>query len=335
MQHSTNDGASDAPRILDAASASTAVETGSRRYFADRRTRVDAFVDAHFSLRGTLALHRAAVGWDILRAPLNLSLSVPQIAMQLASRAAGKAGAKRAAAALRRPILLRTAVARDLDWLVHVDLLELPFSQNGRESRRDAWAEAILASPEVQAALQTAGDAIERQGGSPEFHSRLADAMAEYGVSRAAAAEITTGLLSLSAGALALNKLTPGAASLGPALAGVMAQQAAVAGFPLGGWLGGLWFGMFPAAPSAGLVAGATGGLILAATTFAAFAGVVSDPIQRALGLHRARLLRMIDRLEAQVSDPSAPGFAVHDHYVARLLDLFDILSAALRLAHP
>ena len=66
---------------------------------------------------------------------------------------------------------------------------------------------------------------------------------------------------------------------------------------------------------------------------FAAFAGVVSDPVQRALGLHRARLLRMLSALEQQFFDPAAPGFAVHDHYVARLLDLFDIVGAALRLA--
>jgi hypothetical protein len=158
--------------------------------------------------------------------------------------------------------------------------------------------------------------------------------MAEYAVSRAAAAEITTGLLSLSAGAIALNKLTPGAASMGPALAGIMAQQAAVANFPLGGWLGGVWYGLFPAAPAAGLVVGATGGLMLAATTFAAFAGVVSDPIQRAVGLHRMRLMRMIGHLEKQFFDTSAKGFSVHDQYVARLLDLFDIVGAAVRLAH-
>ena len=57
-----------------------------------------------------------------------------------------------------------------------------------------------------------------------------------------------------------------------------------------------------------------------------------ADPIQRALGLHRARLLRLIGVLEKPVLDPSARGFRVHDHYVARLLDLFDIVGAAARL---
>jgi hypothetical protein len=37
--------------------------------------------------------------------------------------------------------------------------------------------------------------------------------------------------------------------------------------------------------------------------------------------------------LEQQLLDPGAPGFAGHDYYVARLLDLFDLVAAAYRLA--
>jgi hypothetical protein len=319
---------------LDRALAVSAVEGGTRRYFAARRERVGPFIDAHFSLRGTLGLHRAALGWDIARAPLNLSLAAPQIAMQVTAKLAGKLGAKRAAEVLRRPIIRETAVARELAWLIHTELLELPYRQKDRESTRDALAETILSEQALQEAVSANIAVVGRHGDDPAFRERLSEAMAEYAVSRAAAAEITTGLLSLSAGAIALNKLTPGAASMGPALAGIMAQQAAVANFPLGGWLGGVWYGLFPAAPAAGLVVGATGGLMLAATTFAAFAGVVSDPIQRAVGLHRMRLMRMIGHLEKQFFDTSAKGFSVHDQYVARLLDLFDIVGAAVRLAH-
>jgi hypothetical protein len=77
---------------------------------------------------------------------------------------------------------------------------------------------------------------------------------------------------------------------------------------------------------------GTTGGLMLGSTVLAAFAGVIADPIQRALGLHTMRLTRMINMLERQFFDPAAPAFAVHDQYVARLLDLFDIVGAALRM---
>jgi hypothetical protein len=316
---------------LDRTQAMAAVEAGARAYFASRRARVQPFVDAHFSLGGTLKLHRAALGWDIARAPLNLTLAVPQIAMHLGASAAGALGATRAAAVLRRPILLRTAVAQELAWLIHTELLEVPFAQGARESRVDALSAAILAQPAVQDAVGAALLEIGRHGEDPAFRARLAAALDTYGLSRSAAAEITTGLMNLGAGAVAVNKVTPGAATLGPALAGIMAHQTAVSAFPLGAWLGSAWYGFFPVLPSAGLVAATTGGLMVVATTFAAFAGVVSDPIQRALGLHRIRLMRMIDGLERQFFDPGAAGFAVHDHYVARLLDVFDILGAAVR----
>jgi hypothetical protein len=304
---------------LDRAAAAAAVEAGTRRYFAERRARAGPFVDRHFSMRGTMRLHRAAVGWDIARAPLNLMLAGPQLMMRVGSAAAGRLGAAGAARVLRRKLLLDTDVAREIAWLINVELLELPYRQAERVCTRDALAEAILADETVAAPIREALAEIGRRGDDPAFRDRLMGAMAEYTVSRAAAAEITTGLLSLGAGAAALNKLTPGAVTLGPALAAIMAHQAAV--------------GFFPLAPSAGLVASTTGGLMLVSAGFAAFAGVISDPIQRALGLHRARLLRLIAALERQVSDPAAPGFNVHDHYVARLLDLFDIVGAAVRMA--
>ena len=72
--------------------------------------------------------------------------------------------------------------------------------------------------------------------------------------------------------------------------------------------------------------------LALAASAVAAFAGVVTDPVQRHLGLHRKRLLRFSDSLERQSSDPTASRFTVRDHYVARLVDLLDLLGAAYRL---
>ena len=320
-------------QALDGDLARHAVGQGAHSYFHARHARVAPFVNAHFSLRGTLALHRAAVGWDVVKAPLNLSLAVPQIALHLSAAVARKLGTPRAATALHRSILLRTAVSRRMEWLVHTELLELPYAQPGRQSTRDALADAILAVPSVQAALQAALPDLARHSASPDFQARLSRAMQTYGLSRAAAAEITTGLMNLGIGGLVLNKVTPGAASLGPALAGLVAHQSAIGAFPLGASLGAAWYGLFPAAPSAAMLATATGSAMLAATTFAAFAGVVSDPVQRALGLHQRRLHRMIDGLERQFFDPAAPGFAVQDHYVARLLDVFDMLSAAFRLA--
>ena len=318
----------------DANLARTVVEEGIRRYFASRRERVPAFVDQNYALRESLRLHRAAVGWDIARAPFNLSMAAPQAGLLLAAGAARKLGAPRIADRLGNTrLVVHTAVGKELIWRLHADLLELPFRDGDRVTDKDALAETILSDPRVEEALAPALQAVATHGGDPALRQRLEAAMTEYARTRAAATEITTALLSLSSGALALQKLTPGALSLGPNLAVAIAQRAAVMSFPMGGALGSLWYAAFPVAPSAILVAGLTGGLLAASTVASAFAGVVADPVQRKLGLHQRRLRRMLDALERQMEDPAAPGFVVHDHYVARLMDLFDVVGAVVRFA--
>jgi hypothetical protein len=318
--------------LLDRAVATQIVEAGVRRYFDERCKRIGPFVDRNFSLRGSIRLHRAAVGWDIARAPLNLTMAAPQVGLLVASHAARKLGAPRVAAQLgSRRLVVHTAVGKELAWRLHADLLELPYRSGDRMTAKDALAETILADPRVAAALAPALAAIGTTGHDPALRRRLEAAMAEYTRTRAAATEITTALFSLGAGAFALRKLTPGALTLGPTLAAAIAQRAAVLSFPMGGALGSVWYTLFPVAPSAVLVAGLTGGLFAASTVAAAFAGVLADPVQRRLGLHQIRLRRMLNALERQMQDPSAPGFVVHDHYVARLLDLFDIAGAVVR----
>jgi hypothetical protein len=315
-----------------AAFARAIVDDGVRQYFADRRGRVRWFVDRNFSLRGSLRLHRKAVGWDIARAPFNLTMAVPQIGLLLAGKAARKLGAPKVAARLGSARLtVDTAVGRELAWRLHTDLLELPYQDGDRVSPKDALAETILADGRVAAAIAPALEAIGAHGEDPGLRQRLEDAMTEYARTRAAATEITTAMLTLSTGALAVQKLTPGALTLGPTLAAAIAQQSAVMSFPMGAALGSMWYGLFPAAPSALLVGTLTGGLFAASTLVSAFAGIVADPVQRRLGLHQLRLRRMLDALERQMHDPAAPGFAVHDHYVARLLDLFDAAAALVR----
>lgn len=332
MQHVAH--TSDVQPKPDTALVRAAVSDGVRRYIASRHARVAPFVDQHFSLRGALRLHRAALGWDVARAPLNLVMAAPQVGLQVAAIGAHRLGAPALAAALRRPRLLQpTAVSREIGWLLHTELLELPASENGRVTARDALAEAILDDPLLRASLQPMLATIGAAGRNPALRARIEAAVADYAATRAAAAEITTSLCSLGTGAAALSKLTPGAMTLGPALAATLAQQAATASFPLGGALGSLWYAAFPVAPSAALLVGLTGGLMAGASVVAAFAGIIADPVQRRLGLHQRRLHRLLDGLERQLLDPQAPGFKIHDHYVARLLDLIDLVSAAYRLA--
>src|SRR5690606_38789363 len=113
-------------------------------------------------------------------------------------------------------------------------------------------------------------------------------------------------------------------------VANLMAQKAALSSAPLGGLLGSLWYGSATASPL--LVAGVTGGLLGAGAVMAAFAGLVTDPVQRRLGLHQRRLVRLIDHLEATLRGKSDKAYEIRDLYVARLLDIADLVRAAHRL---
>ena len=89
------------------ATLSAIVTDATQRYFADRHTRVDPFVDRHFSVRGSLRLHRQGLGWDIVRSPVNLTMAAPnpadagrlhRPAIGRLTRRAGAAGSQCAAA---------------------------------------------------------------------------------------------------------------------------------------------------------------------------------------------------------------------------------------------
>ncbi len=324
-----------ADTLLTKEEAQRIVAEGARRYFESRRARVDEFVDRHFSLSGSLSMHRKAIGWDMLKAPANIALAVPQIATKLAAAGAKAMGADRASAYLAsRKLVFETEVGNEIEWLIITDLLELPFRQGERVSLKDALADTIMSAPEVEERLSRALVQIGKHSDDPAFRERLEDTMETYAGTRAAAAEITTSLLTVGAGALAVKQVTPGVMSLGPALAAALTQNAAVASFPLGASAGSLWYGLFPAAASPVLVGGITGGLLALTSVASAFAGIIADPVQKGLGLHQRRLHRLFDAIEKQwTSEREDAEFVAHDPYVARLMDVFDVLSAAYRVA--
>jgi hypothetical protein len=321
---------------IDAAEAHAIVGRAIDRYVAARHAEVDAFVDANYGLMGSLRLHRRAIGLDLLRAPANVALVAPHLAAQLAAGVLRRAGAGRAARWLKgRRLFLDTRVARELEWRLHAELLRLPYDDGrGRRSERDALAEEIMADPRLAGALDALAATLLRHRDDPEARARLLAMIGTYTGARSAAAELVNSLALAGAGAAAFKQLTPSVISLGPVLATVLAHEAAVASFPLGPWLGGLWYGhVATVTPSAGLVIGVTGGLMALTATTAAFAGVVGDPIQRALGLHQRRLHRLIDALGDGLRGGGGAAFEVRDHYAARIFDLIDVARAAYRLA--
>ena len=320
---------------FDAAVAYDIVAGAVEHYLQATRARIDPFVDAHFSIAGAWALHRRAVGWDLLRAPVNVALAVPQVLMLLGCALARWARWQRTAHWLgSRHLLLTTDVAREIDWLICTELLRLPYRSGSRESTRDALAEAVFGDPRIGNIPRELTDALEGRASDADFRRGLEDKLAVYTGSRSAAAELTTAVISVSVGAAAFNQLTPGVVSLGPAVAAAAAQKAAIAAFPLGAWLGGFWYGVFPATPSLPTTIGISVGLALAFSLLAAFAGLVADPLQRRLGIHQKRLRKLLGTIETSLRGDGSERFEVRDHYVARILDVADLLRVALSKLH-
>lgn len=318
---------------LTPAAVQAIVDRAIDRYISGCHARVDAFVDANFSLIGALGLHRHAIGLDLVRAPANVALALPYVTAQTAATLLGAVGARTLSARLRRRrILLDTAVARELSWRLQTELLALPSAEDGRRSDRDALAEAILADPELTPAVAAVTAALALPCTGSGLEARFADQIRAYAEARGAAAELVNSALLAGTGAVVFTQVTPTALSLGPVIAAALAHKAAIAAFPLGAGIGSLWYALFQAGPSIGLITGVTAGLVFLSAIVTAFAGIISDPLLRATGLHQRRLHQLIDSLAAELKDGTT-RFRVRDHYVARVFDLLDLARAVAQLA--
>src|SRR5581483_8359457 len=318
---------------LDRVTARAIVADGIERYIAGRRALVPAFVDRNFGWQGALRLNRAALGFDVLRSPANIAMGFATLGKSAAAAGLKLVGRHRAAASLdARNLFFETDVGREVRWRIMSELLVLPYADRDRRCERDALIETILADPRLATHFAEALAAIGRRSDDAAFRRRLVEAMAVYVGSRAAAADLASSLFAAATGLAAYQQFTPGMTTLSASLAATIAHKTAVSGFTLGPWLGKIYYSLFGVTTPTLLYAGVFAGMLIPLAALTAFAGVVADPMQRALGLHQRRLQRLIDSLEASLAGADA-RFAVRDHYVARLLDVIDWSCALLRFA--
>ncbi|MDC0661384.1 DUF6635 family protein [Marinobacter sp. SS21] len=158
----------------------------------------------------------------------------------------------------------------------------------------------------------------------------VADALNQYRVTRTASADITNSISCTVLGAFAFQKFTPGGIGLGVVLASMLAKTLAARDFILGETIGGWYYSWFPPEPSLATTASVMAAVMAALAAFAALSGVISDPVQAAIGLHRRRLYKMLDHLERDVSLSPQSSFRPKDQYVARILDTFDMIRSGL-----
>ncbi len=324
---------------LDETLVRSIVEAGLRRYFDSRRAQVGPFVDAHFGWRGALGINAKGLGGDMLRAPVNTLLVAPALARDAAAYGLARAGKTRTAETLRgTSFFLKTDVAREVDWLLFSRFLDLPFEEDPRGTTAprshpgDAMAAAILSDPHLIARLEPALLAAARAYRDPARRDWLHEAMRDYAEARAATAELATLSLTMMTGALIAKDFTPGLISLGPAITKIAAHHAATHAAGAGAGASAAWLGSQAVHPSTALVVGMTGAMMVGAAAVTAVAGVVTDPVQRHLGLHQRRLHVFLDTLEERLLDRSSRRYKVVDAYVGRIIDLADFLYGVWRL---
>lgn len=277
-------------------------------YFSACRDRTPPFVDANFSWAGAARRHRFALGRDLVVAPLNVLLALPALLVRLLAAAATRLRWHTVARVLARvPLSFQTRVQRSL-------LHSLATEVFGLESTRPPFG-CSWASPQCAAALERTRFAIAFE------HSLL-----RYAAARTAAAEITVALIAGIMGLVFLDRFSPGSLSAGRAVADAVGHELAIRNFWLGDTLGGWYYGVFSAQTPIMLVVGMVLAVIVVLSVCAAFAGVVADPLQRAVGLHRRRIYRLVGSLEGAALADSSASFDPKDHYAARATDVFDIV---------
>lgn len=315
---------------LTAQEAREIVTQAIHAHFDKVRARIPGFVDRTYGWVPALKINVKGLGRDIARAPLNAALVLPHFGLRLAAQGFARAGRHDTADWLNsRQLFLKTDVAREIEWRVWTELLELPYRDGGRVSAHDGLATAILAHPKLHDRLVQAERAYGRHMHEDALKERLMQAFTSYGESRAAAAEVASAFACLGAGAALLGQFTPSVLTLGPALSNLVAAKVAAAS---GGTLTGLWLGLVPIKAGAVTTVAVTAAAYLAAAAATAVSGAVTDPVQRHMGLHERRLNGMVDAIELALLGDTRAKFTPHDHYAGRLIDLADVLTAAWRL---
>ena len=109
-----------------------------------------------------------------------------------------------------------------------------------------------------------------------------------------------------------------------------MPKHLAARDFILGETLGGVYYSWFPPEPPLAISVVMLAGMMALLAALAALSGIIIDPLQAAVGLHRRRLRKMLDHLQEDFLNQTRNSFRPKDQFVARILDVFDMIRSGL-----
>ena len=266
------------------------------------RGRIPEFVASNYAWPSAIGLNRRAFGPDVLIAPFNFLMGFPNFVIQTLALMTGLLGARSLSRRLARTHLgIPTHVQRTLESRVRTQLLAVSPCDEGTGR---SWVNRVRHAS--QAPIRV------------------------YVQTRNVAADITAGTLAAVTGMLLLHQFTPGSISAGSALAHVVAKEQAASAFPLGQTLGSLFYTIVPVSPSWVVLTLVFLGVMMVIAVVAAFSGFIHDPLQTITGIHRRRLHRMLDAIEAAVTEPSHEGYRPKDTFFGRIYDFVDWVKGVL-----
>jgi len=304
-----------------------AIDRAIKVYIKTREDKIADFVQQHFSFMGSLKMHREVFGYDLIKGPANISWAIPYTVLKAVSSLGAKVGLPPFIEKV--PHGFETSVQKEVRWLMYTEFLEIPYEQGERKSVKDALFEEILIQPEIAEILLDYLSQIKNKSQDAAFRSRLETNLRELVGSRTAAADLAGSIFTLAVGATMFKKMTPGAMATGTAVATAIAQKTAISNFVFGSTLGSLYYAVFPATASMGLLIASIGSIMAALSIVSSFSGIVTDPVMAATGLHQRRLKKFLKSIEIELIGQGKTRYELKDRYVARIIDLIDLIKTA------
>jgi hypothetical protein len=305
-----------------------AITNGTIRYIFAREKKIDAFVKRHYTLRGALKIHSHALGWDLIRVPINIIWSVFNIVLALVAFIAKVIRLRRLHEFIQRiPPGLETDMDKEISWLLVTELLELPHKDGSRRSDKDALMEEVMKDPDLRRLLDEELECLVHLKDNPGFREALDRKLAEYGAIRTGAADLASNVVLLVSSKFALGQASFGALSAGSAVSASVAKTIAISNFWLGPTAGSYFYAVAPVAVSMRLLIAVTGIIAIILAFVSTFIGIVTDPIQAKLGLHQRRLRRLVKAVEQDLLGKSAGQFQLREKYMGRIFDVVDFLA--------
>lgn len=277
------------------ATAILALEECIEQYIAECRSRVDGFVERHFSLQETIALQKQSLVSDLLCHPINALWAIPSLFVKKLIEVPTKLGWRSGTNLVTRiPTGFKTRYQREIEQLIATELLDWPCTMGDRRASPNGLLERMQRHKQVGPLLASGALSDE----ALRELSNIPCLVAEHSAARIVVLDTAATVLTLAAGWLFFGDHSLGISGIGSVIARNRAKEEAASTFIFGSGLGSAYYSIFPPNPSFWQVMGATLIVGLAVTAMSLLVGLLSDPCLKRVGFQHTRLNMLIDAVE-------------------------------------